>query len=183
MTPHERLRISIAVARYLEALERDDDATLTALWQSAITEPGLLDAFRDLHSGLIEEDKHHTRSGETASVAAAVEEHLTSGEIVRALTGDVTVAEVADELFRHAPDRLPAEAHLLNEKLRRLNEPLPSELGLPNLLAWAVARFGPTPDSYWKAFRMAAMKLRIRVNSDTEFQLAARQTKLKPEGK
>jgi hypothetical protein len=183
MTPHERLRISLAVARYLEALERDDHATLATLWQSAMTEPGLLDAFRDLHSGLIEEHMQRTSSGVTASVAAAVEEHLTSGELARHRTGKVTVAEVADELFRHAPDRLPAEAHVLNEKLRRLYEPLPTELGLPNLLAWAAVRFGPTPDSYWKAFRMAAMKLRIRINSDTEFQLAARQTKHKPEEK
>lgn len=182
MTPHDRLRISIAAARYLEALEQDDHTALAALWQSAATEPELLAAFRDIHSGLIEEHESHARGRETASVATAVEEHLTSGELARTRAGEVTVAEVADELFRHAPDRLPAEAHVLNEKLRGLGEPLPAELGLPNLLAWAAARFGPTPDAYWKAFRVAAMKLRIRVNSDTEFQLAARRTKPKPEG-
>jgi hypothetical protein len=182
MILHERLRISLATARYLEALERDDQATLIALWESAATDPDLLAALRDVHSGLIEEHQHQTRLRDNGCVTAAVEEHLTSGEVVRPNSGEVTLADVADELFRFTPDRLPAEAHTLNERLRGLREPLPAELGLPSLLAWATAKFGPTPEAYWKAFREAAMKVRIRANSDTEFQLAARQTKPKPEG-
>jgi hypothetical protein len=55
------------------------------------------------------------------------------------------VGDVAEELFRHAPDRLSAEAHALNERLRTATEPLPTDLGLTKLVVWAEARFGIAP--------------------------------------
>jgi len=51
---------------------------------------------------------------------------------------------------------------------------LPENLGLAALVAWAEAKFGPAPAEYWKAFRQAAIKVRMRTNADVEFQLAAR---------
>ena len=86
----------------------------------------------------------------------------------------VTVADVANELFRHTPDRLPAEAHLLNERLRASREPLPADLGLSKLVAWAEAKFGAAPADYWKAFRQAAIKLELRRSTEIEYHLAAR---------
>jgi hypothetical protein len=176
MTPHDRLRVSLAAARYLDALERHDEAELESLWASAASDAELLAAFRDIHAGLLEEQAARN----TATLSEAVEKHLPSAEVVRPATGPVTVADVADELFRHTPDRLPAEAHRLNERLRQSAEPVPTDLGLSKLTAWAEAKYGAAPPAYWKAFLQAATKLELRRAAAAEYQLAARKAP-KPE--
>jgi hypothetical protein len=110
-----------------------------------------------------------------AALKTAVHEHLPSAEVADTTSGPVTVADVAEELFRHTPDRLPANAHVLNDKLRSAKEPLPEDLGLSGLTAWAEARFGTASAEYWRAFRQAALKLELRRASDVEYQLAARR--------
>jgi hypothetical protein len=92
------------------------------------------------------------------------------------------VADVAEELCRHTPDRLPAEAHLLNEHLRTLHEPLPAELGISGLTTWAESRFGSARGEYWAAFRRAAVKLELQRAAEAEYHLAARRAP-KPENK
>jgi hypothetical protein len=176
--PDRRLALDLAAARYLEALERDDFDTMADVWQLTLVDPELEAVLRETHAGLIEE-------GERAAagvLTAAVETHLPSAEILRTAAGPVTVADVADELFRHTPDRLPAEAHLLNERLRASGEPLPADLGLSKLTAWAEAKFGQAPAEYWKAFRQAAVKLELRRAAEAEYYLAARPAP-KPEAK
>jgi hypothetical protein len=111
----------------------------------------------------------------SAALTAAVEKHLPSAEIVQSKAGPVTVADVAEELYRHTPDRLPAEAHVLNERLRATQEPLPDELGLSGLTAWAETRFGVAPAEYWRAFRQAAVKLELRRAAEAEYHMAARR--------
>jgi hypothetical protein len=137
---------------------------------------------REVHAGLIEEQAHGAATAAEAALTAAVEAHLPSAEILRPAAAVVTVADVADELFRHAANRLPAEAYLLNERLRRSPELLPPKLGLPQLTAWAEALFGRAPPEYWKAFRQAAVKLELRRAAEAEYQLAARRAP-KPEDK
>jgi hypothetical protein len=179
MTPHDRLRIDLAAARYLDALERDDHAALADLWELAAADAALLAAIHDIHAGLIEERLQAAAD----AVAAAVEAHLPSAEVVRPATGPLTVADVADELFRHTPDRLSAEAHALNEKLRASRDPLPADLGLSKLVAWAEKNYGAGPAEYWKAFLQAAIKLELRSAAAVEFGLAARSTPPKLEGR
>lgn len=175
MSPHDRLRISIDSARYLDALERCDEAELQRLWQLAETDPELLTAFQEIHAGLLEEIEAET----VGAVAVAAQVHLPSAEILRPATGPVTVADVADELFRHTPDRLPAEAHALNERLRSATEPIPTDLGLPKLITWAEAKFGKATEEYWKAFYQAVIKLDLQ-RASAEYQIAARKAS-KPE--
>ena len=71
---------------------------------------------------------------------------------------------------------------MLNERLRRLQEPLPEDLGLSGLIGWAEKRFGSAPAEYWKAFRQAAVKLELRRGAEAEYHLAARRAP-KPEEK
>ncbi len=170
-----RPRLDLAAARYLDALERDDFDTAAAFWQLALTDPELGAAFREVHAGLMEERAREATVAAEAALTAAVAAHLPSAEVVRPPSAVVTAADVANELFRHPPARLPGEAHLLNEKLRGSVEPLPPDLGLPQLTAWAEARFGPAPPEYWKAFRQAAVKLELRRAAEAEYQLAARR--------
>lgn len=174
MTPNDRsLWIDLTAARYLDAVEANDFDTQQELWALAATDAELEAAFHEVHAGLLEEEQERT----AAAIGAAAAKHLTSGEVVRPAGGPVTVADVADELFRHTPDRLPAEAHALNERLRKASDELPAELGLLQLTDWMVAKFGPVPAEYLKAFRHAANKVRMRASPEAGYQLAARRAK------
>lgn len=177
-----RLQIDVAAARYLDALERNDFVTMAEIWQAARADPDLGVALRQVHAGLVEEQTREAAASSSAALTAAVQEHLPSAEIVTTKVGPVTVADVAEELFRHTPDRLPAEAHVLNELLRKAQEPLPEDLGLSGLTAWAEARFGTASTEYWRAFRQAAVKLELRRAAEVEYHLAARRA-AKPEEK
>jgi hypothetical protein len=176
-----RLRRDLHAARYLDALERNDFDTAAALWRLALADPELESALREVHAGLIEEQAREATASAEATLTAAVEAHLPSAEVIRP-AGPVTAADVADELFRHPPNRLPAAAHALNEKLRTAAEPLPPNLGLPQLTAWAESLFGSAPPEYWKAFRQAAVKLELRRAAEAEYQMAARRAP-RPEDK
>jgi hypothetical protein len=183
MNPTDRrLQLDLAAARYLAALERDDFTAMADIWRLALADPELEAVLREVHTGLIEEQAGEATAAAAAALAAAVETHLPSAEIVRPSAGAVTVGDVAEELFRHTPDRLPAEAHLLNERLRVSQEPLPEELGLSGLIGWAEKLFGAAPAEYWKAFRQAAVKLELRRGAQAEYHLAARSAP-KPEEK
>jgi hypothetical protein len=173
MTPNDRrLRLDLAAARYLEAIERDDFDAIAALWADAATDAELAVALREVHAGLVEEQKWAADT--TATVAVAVEQHLPSATIIRPQAGPFTVADVADSLFRHPPDRLSAPAHEMNERLRTARDLLPADLALSKLSAWAEALYGPAPAEYWQAFRQAALKLELRRSADAEYHLAAR---------
>jgi hypothetical protein len=182
MIPHDRsLRLDLAAASYLDALERDDFDTMALLWQQAAADTELEAALREVHIGLIEEQQLTAFAAASAIVVEAVDRHLPSGEMVRPTVGPLRVADVAEELFRHTPDRLPAHAHQLTEKLRSSTEPLPLDLGLSKLVAWAEERFGAAPAEYWRAFRQAALKLELRRSAEAEYHLAARPAPPKSE--
>lgn len=174
MTPADRrLWLDMQAARYLVAVEAEDFDLQDELWSLAAHDPELEEAFYAVHTGLAEE----AAAGVAATVADAVVKFLPSAEVIRSAAGPVTVGMVADELFRHPPDRLPATAHALNEKLRQASDELPAELGLLELTDWMVAKFGPVPAEYLKAFRHAATKVRMRASPEAEYQLAARRAK------
>jgi hypothetical protein len=172
---NRRLQLDLAAARYLAALERDDFTEMADIWRLALADPELGTILHEVHSGLIEEQAGEAAAVAAAALIAAVQTHLPSAEIVRFPAGPVTVGDVAEELFRHTPDRLPAEAHLLNERLRGSQEPLPEDLGLSGLISWAERLFGSAPAEYWKAFRQAAVKLELRRGAEAEYHLAARR--------
>jgi hypothetical protein len=183
MKPDDRrFQVDVTAARYLDALERDDFAAMEEIWLVAQEDPDLLVALQEIHAGLAEEQGSGITPVSTAALKAAVHEYLPTAEVADAKAGPVTVADVAEELFRHTPDRLSADAHVLNDKLRSAKEPLPDDLGLTGLTAWAEARFGAAPAEYWRAFRQAALKLELRRASEVEYQLAARRAP-KAEGK
>lgn len=172
MTPADRrLWLDAQAADYLAAVEVEDFDLQDAIWQLAAHDHDLEEALHAVHAGLAEE----ADDGVAAAVAAAVAQFLPSADVVRPAAGPVTVAMVADELFRHAPDRLPAAAHELNERLRQATDELPAELGLSKLVAWAEARFEAADPAYWKAFREAALKLELRAAAESDYQLAARK--------
>lgn len=175
MTPRQRrIWLDLTCVRFLNAMEADDLDTLVEIWNQAAADPELEAALEEMHAGLVEERAAREAQLATDAVAAAVAKHMPSAEIVRPASGPLTVADVAERLFRHAPPRLPAAAHALNEALRASREPLPESLGLSKLVAWAEARFGPAAREYWRAFQQAAIDLELRRASEAEYRMAAR---------
>jgi hypothetical protein len=175
MTPNDRRRRhDLAAARYLEAIERDDFDAIAALWADAATDAELAVALREVHAGLVDEQKWVADTTATLTVAAAVEQHLPSAALIRPQAGPITVSDVADSVFRNPPDRLSAAGHEMNERLRTARDLLPTDLALSKLSAWAEALYGPAPAEYWQAFRQAALKLELRRGADAEYHLAAR---------
>ncbi len=175
MTPRDRrLWIDLTAADYLVALEVEDFAGQDRLWALAATDPELEAAFHEIHDGLIEEAQAAAVTPTIDAVRAAVLKHLPGAEL-DAPTGPVTVAMVARELFERPPGRLTPEAAVLNERLKAAAAELPADLGLVTLTAWLRSTFGDAPPEYAKAFREAAFRLRMRVNSDLEVQVAARR--------
>jgi hypothetical protein len=182
-TPEHRFRVDLTAARYLEAFEREDFGAMAELWRLALSDPDLEVALREVHAGLLEEESREASAAIGSALAAAVSSHLPSAEVVTSAAGPVTVGDVADEIFRHAPTHLPAEAHRFNERLRSSRQPLPEDLGLSKLTAWAEAAFGAAPADYWKAFRQAAVKLGLRRAAEVEYHLAARTVAPRTEDK
>lgn len=178
-TADRRLWLDLQAARYLAAIDAEDFDTQDAVWALAAHDTELEAALHAVHEGVNTE-----RDAATArAVADAVAEHLPSAEVIRPTAGRVTVAMVADELFRHTPGKLSAAAHQLNDRLRQSADELPTDLGLSKLTAWAEARFGPAEGGYWKAFREAALRLELRAAAEVEYQLAARQAPKRGGGK
>jgi hypothetical protein len=180
MTDRDIDRLTTA---YLDALDRGDFDAIDRIWDRAATDPDLERVLHELHAALDKQDERDAEQQVAIAVTEAVECHLPSAEIMRPASGPVTVGDVADELFRHTPDRLPAEAHALNEKLRSLRVQLPVDLGLSRLVTWGEANFGAAPSEYWKAFRQTAIKLELRRAADAEYRLAARPVLPNPGGK
>ena len=93
----------------------------------------------------------------------------------------ISVPNIAEAVTYYTQKMGYREAFRVNDELRSSNEPLPRELGLTGLIAFAEAKFGIAPREYWKAFRQVALKLELRRAAVTEYQLAARKPP-KPEG-
>lgn len=175
MPTSDQFRIAMLTAQYLEAFEQHNPDAMARIWEQAGHDPELFQALEELHDGLLEEQEEAERAQIASTVTQAVQQHLPSAEIVREVEGPLTMADVAEELFRFPP-RLSAEAHAVNERLRSARLVLPIDLPLPGLIAWAEPQVGKAPTEYWEAFRKVALKLNLRRASDTEFQLAARKT-------
>jgi len=172
MTDRELDRITEV---YLAALDSADIETLDRIWELAAADSGLEDYLYALDAEIDAADKRQEATALEQPIVDAVRTHLKSGEIVEQNTGPVTVGDVARELLHNPPAGLPAEAYALIEQLHHSQEPLPVNLGLSNLTAWAQPRFGAGPSGLWKAFQQQALKLERRRASEVEYQLAARR--------
>jgi|YNPBryunderm2012_1023409.scaffolds.fasta_scaffold12216_3 hypothetical protein len=176
-----RLHDDLLLARYLEAVESEDFPTQEEIWKQAETQPSLCQALEKLHEDLLSEYGIKVTREVQELVRRGVENHLPSGQVESSSPSPVRIADVAEELFRQPPPRMPATAHAFNESLRQCQERLPDDLGLNALIRWAEFHLGQAPLEYWKAFREAALRLELRYAAQLEYQLAARSSR-KPGG-
>jgi len=179
MTDRERQRqLDLLAIQFAHALEDGDFATVDQLWCACATDPELETVFLDTAAELAQTHEAETQAHLEAAVVEAVEQHLPSAELIRPPAGPLTVAEVAEFIRRHPPAGLATDEIVANEQLRESVQLVPAELGMSQVLDWG-RQFGAVPETYWRAFRQVALKLRMRRESDVHYQMAARQTKRK----
>jgi hypothetical protein len=174
-----QLRLDLLVNRYLDAVETGDLETVSRLWAESENDTELQDALHAINEALAAETSDEAAGA--AAVTSAVERHMPSAAIIQPASGPITVGDVAEYLVRTPRFGLTGEDLRLNDKLRLLRDPLPDDLGLGDVLAWG-AKFGDAPETFWKAFRQAALKLRMQRASEDTFQMAARPAPKPQEG-
>jgi hypothetical protein len=179
MTDRERQRqLDLLAIQFVDALEVGDFATVDQLWSACATDPEMETVFLDTAAELAQTYEAETRAQLEAAFVEAVEKHLPSAELIRPPAGPLTVAEVAEFIRHHPPTGLGTDEIVANEQLRASAQLVPAELGMSQVLDWG-RQFGTVPETYWRAFRQAALKLRMQRESDVHYQMAARQTKRK----
>ena len=177
MTDRERQRqLDLLAMQFIDALETQDFHTIDRLWTISASDPELQAMLIDTASELAHTHELEAQARVEGAVVEAVERHMPSAEVIRPVTGPLTVGEVAEFIRRHQPANLTTDEIAANEQLRRSAEVVPAQLGLSQVLAWG-RQFGSLPDSYWRAFRQTAIKLRMRRDSELTLQMAARASK------
>ena len=180
MIDRERQRqLDLLAIQFVDALEASDFETIDRLWSSSAMDPELEAVFLETALELAQTYEAEAQAQVGAAVVEAVERHLPSAEVIRPITGPITVAEVAEFIRRHPPAGLTTDEIAANEGLRQTAQPVPPKLGMSHVLDWG-RQFGSLPETYWRAFRQAALKLRMRRESDLNYQVAARATTRKP---
>ena len=174
-------RLDELALRYLAAVETEDFDTIGALWEQAADDPDLDVMLHGLHAELVAEQEAQEHAAIASAVAEQIERHMTSAEVIRPITGPLTVAEVAEFIRRHPPAGLTVDDLRLNDVLRKTTEAVPAELGLSQVMRWGT-RFGSAPEAYWRAFREVALDLWMQRTSAEHYQLAARPQRPKRGG-
>src|SRR5262249_51784886 len=149
--------------------EARDFDTVDRLWSAAAQDHELEAALIETAEAWAEECEREVHQDAESIVTAAVERHMPSAEVERPATGPVTAAEVAELIRRQPPPGLTTDELHANELLRKSDEEVPTELGLSDVLRWG-QRFGTIPDTYWHAFRKAALELWMRRSAAADYQ-------------
>jgi hypothetical protein len=174
-------RLDELALQYLAAVETEDFDTAGALWEQAADDPDLNTMLHGLNAELVAEQERREQAAVTAAVVEQIERHMPSAEVIRPVTGPLTIAEVADYIRRHPPAGLTADELRLNDVLRRATEAVPEELGISQVIRWGT-RFGIAPEAYWRAFREVALDLWMQRSSAEHYQMAARPQRPKRPG-
>lgn len=167
--------------QYLAAIDAADFDAIDALWERAADDDGLDAMLHGLNAELVAEQEATEQAALDDAVVDVIEKHMPSARVIRQPTGPLTVAEVAEELRLRPPAGVTIDELKLNDALLKGTDVVPVELGISQVIGWG-RQFGNASETYWRAFRQAALKLRMRRESEPDYHLAARSTKPKPPG-
>lgn len=166
-------RLDALALRYLAAVEAEDFDAVGALWEQAAHDDDLGAMLHGLNAELVAEQDSAERAAIDSAVIEQIERHMPCAEVVRPATGPLTAAEVAESIRRNPPAGLTTDELHFNDVLRKTTEAVPDGLGLSQVIRWGT-HFGIAPEAYWRAFRAAALDLRMRRSSAENYQMAAR---------
>jgi hypothetical protein len=174
MTDRDRQRETDRLtAQFLAALDAGNLVAAERLWDEEAADPEVAAAFTDAAAELAGETNTASLAHADGVIESVLCRALPALETIRPSSGPLTVAEVSEQLHRRGVPGLTAAEFAVNDLLARCSDPLPEQLGLSAVIAWG-GRFGTAPKAFWKAFRQAALELRLRRESSGDFQLAAR---------
>lgn len=173
MNRDDALRIDRLCELYLEAMETQNDAALTILWEQAGQDDALLQAFRDLNAGLVEETLEVEQTQTDQAVAQLVEQHLPGATRI-VPPGSITVSAIMLEMSKQSQYLNQSDLASLVAKLAACDEVLPELQGLTALQQWAEGKFGPAPRGFWQAFHHARLDIGMRQEATPHYALAAR---------
>ncbi|HMP16120.1 MAG TPA: hypothetical protein PKD72_03785 [Gemmatales bacterium] len=172
MTPHDTRRLDLLCELYLQALEQGHLEVQEQLWQIAREDEAIVEAFREIHEGLLEEIQLANQEGTDHAIRQTVEQHLPSATPLRA-PGSLPVSAVAQAMKKFPAANKPAVAALM-EKLIHSTDTLPDLQGFTRLRTWAEAQYGPAPESFWQAFHRARLDLEMAHPATAYYSMAAR---------
>ncbi len=173
MNHNDALRIDWLSEQYLQAVETQDFASQVKLWELAGHDAELLQAFRELNEGLLEEAELQNDTKTDVQIEALVKTHMPSASVIPSPVL-LSVALVARELARQLEGQPKPEVTELLAKLSASTITLPDVKGLTALTQWAEAQFGAAPMGFWRSFQRAALKLEMQQSATPHYALAAR---------
>lgn len=172
-------RLDRIAMTYLAAIDAGDFDAIDALWERAAEDVDVSEMLHSLNSELMLEQDASDNARIDQAVLDTLRKHLPSGEIVQPSSDILEVREVAEYVLKNLAGGLAADDVILNDMLLSVAEEVPTDLGITKVEEWG-QRFGQASAKYWRTFRQAALKLRMRREADANYQMAARPTKRKP---
>lgn len=171
--------------RYLDALDAGDIAALAELWEQANENPQLEQVLNELTEGLADEENLDPAwKADALQVRSLLREHLPSAFPSEAELPPLAVSDVAARLQIDSvlAGRMSAADKAANSRLRMVPTPLPEDLGLLHFETWKNALSISASSHYWRAFRQAAVLLRMGRCQQAGELAAARQARRSPNG-
>ena len=175
MNHDDALRIDWLCEQYLQAIETQDFASQEKLWELTVHDAELLQAFRELNEGLLEEAEQKDDGNTDVQIEALVKAHIPSATVIQS-PARLSVASVSRALAQQYPGQQLPGIETLLAKLSESTETMPEVKGLTALTHWAEAHFGKAPSGFWRAFQRAALKLEMQQAATPHYALAARPT-------
>ena len=167
--------------RYLDALDTGDLDTIVALWEQAATDDELHALLVELNEGLHQEEGLGTDfTTDAARVLELARKHLPSAFPPEEPSGPLTAADVARRLeaepeFR----RLDPSDRAVHARLLADAEPVPEDLGQPQLDRWMQGRGVAASPTYRRVFRKVALLMDM-ARCQQEGRLAAARQAPRP---
>jgi hypothetical protein len=160
MNTHESPRHLEDALAYLDALNAQDIGVLAKLWKQAETDPELDQLFCEINQGVMEEEGLRPQWQEyRQAVLGFLQRHLPSALTQEPLPSTLTVGDVATRIA--ANDRLMTRLAPIdrqaNARLQEDRTPLPTELGMKELLQLTAKIEVAASSRYWREFQQVAV--------------------------
>jgi hypothetical protein len=158
-TPEKPRNLENALA-YLDALEAQDLDALAQLWKRAETDPELDRLLCEINQGVLEEGGLRPQWQEYKRiVVAALQRHLPSAFGQDTAPATLTVGDVAVRIASNdrLMDRLSPADRQANGRLQQDRTPLPTQLGMDDVLQLTVRVPVAASARYWREFQQVAV--------------------------
>jgi hypothetical protein len=160
MNTHESPRHLEDALAYLDALNAQDIDVLAKLWRQAETDPELDQLFCEINQGVMEEEGLRPQWQEyRQAVLGLLQRHLPSALTQEPLPSTLTVGDVATRIASNdrLMTRLAPIDRQANARLQEDRTPLPTELGMKELLQLTARIEVAASSRYWREFQQVAV--------------------------